>query len=149
MKCLGSQSVLACGLILLLSIAQGALGVGVLPVTNRPHNDRCDKADSVGDKSNLAFDTTRATFDGPGHCMVSPNVWYCYTAPCTGTATISLAGSSFDTKLAVYNGCGCYPDSSDLIECNDDYHAQQSQVTFDVTAGNEYLIEVGGYDAAA
>jgi len=146
MKCPGPQSVLACGLILVLSTIQAAFGVGVLPVTNRPHNDRCDKADSIGDVTNLAFDTARATFDGPGHCMAGPNIWYCYTPSCTGTATISLLGSSFDTKLAVYDGCGCYPDSSDLIECNDDFHGEQSQVTFSATADNEYLIEVGGYD---
>ena len=149
MKCFGSQSVLACGFILLLSTVQAALGVGLLPVTNRPHNDRCDKADPVGDVTNLAFDTARATFDGPGHCMVSPNLWYCYTASCTGSVTISLAGSSFDTKLAVYDGCGCYPDSGDLIEYNDDSHDQQSQVTFGVTVGHVYLIEVGGYNATS
>jgi len=148
MKRVRLQLVFACALTLLLSAAHVALGVGVLPITNRPHNDRCDNADGVGDVSHLQFDTTRATFDGPGLCMTGRNIWYCYTASCTGDVTVSLLGSSFDTMLAVYDGCGCDPTSSDLIACNDDSTGYQSQVTFSAKAGNEYLIEVGGNDAA-
>jgi hypothetical protein len=55
-------------------------------------------------------------------------------------------GSSYDTKLAAYNGIHCYPTRSDLLACNDDYDfTYQSQVFFMVTAGNQYLIEIGGY----
>lgn len=108
--------------------------------------DECDNAKSIGDVNDLVFDTTGATFDGPGLCMTSPNIWYCYTATCTGDATVSLIGSSYDTMLAVYNGCDCYPALGDLIECNDDFgNTYQSEITFAVTAGNQYLIEIGGY----
>jgi len=111
-----------------------------------PSKDDCDDAKPVGDVTNLAFDTGDATFDGPGLCLTSPNIWYCYTASCTGDVTVSLAGSSFDTMLAVYDGCACYPSASDLIECNDDFGpGYQSAVTFAATAGSQYLIEVGGY----
>ncbi|NVM23999.1 MAG: carboxypeptidase regulatory-like domain-containing protein, partial [Desulfobacterales bacterium] len=54
-------------------------------------------------------------------------------------------GSSYDTKLAVYKGCSCYPTSSDMIASSDDDCAQQSRVTFAATAGEKFLIEVGGY----
>ncbi len=77
--------------------------------------------------------------------MTSPNIWYIYTATCTGEATVSLCGSGYDTKLAVYNGGGCNPSLSRLIECNDDSCGWQSEVTFDATAGQQYLIEVGGF----
>ncbi|KPK72366.1 MAG: hypothetical protein AMJ79_15770 [Phycisphaerae bacterium SM23_30] len=78
--------------------------------------------------------------------MRSPNIWYCYTATCTGNVTVSLAGSSYDTMLAVYDGCECYPTASDLIECNDDAGGTyQSEVTFAATAASQYLIEIGGY----
>jgi len=111
-----------------------------------PYNDDCADAQSVGNVTNLSFDTSDATFDGPGLCMDSPNIWYCYTASCSGTVTVSLAGSSFDTMLAVYNGCQCNPTSGRLIQCNDDYgSSQQSRVTFTATTGHQYLIEVGGY----
>ena len=110
-------------------------------------NDECQYAEPVGEVTELAFDTTDAKFDGPGICMTSPNIWYCYTASCTGEATVSLCGSSYDTMLAVYNGgdCECYPTQNDLIGCNDDFCHLQSQLTFNVVAGNQYLIEVGGY----
>ncbi|MHC4648552.1 MAG: GEVED domain-containing protein, partial [Planctomycetota bacterium] len=110
-----------------------------------PANDDCNNAEPVSDVVNLPFDTTCATFDGNGICMYSPNIWYCYTATCTGFVTVSLCGSSYDTKLAVYNGCDCYPVAVDLIECNDDSCGFQSQITFGAVMGNDYLIEVGGY----
>ena len=139
MKWLQSKLALACVLILLFGAANVALGVV-------PTNDNCNSAKAVGNITNMAFDTTNATFDGPGHYISSPNVWYCYTATCTGCATVSLIGSTFDTKLAVYDGCGCYPILSDLIKSNDDFNGQQSQLTFPVKAGSQYLIEIGGFN---
>jgi hypothetical protein len=115
-----------------------------------PPNDECANAELVSDIVDQPFDTTCASFDGPGHCMESPNIWYCYTATCTGNVTVSLCGSSFNTMLAVYNGCQCYPTLVDLIDCNDNFdcpdgNTWQSQVTFAATTGSDYLIEVGGY----
>ncbi len=115
------------------------------PPPHGPSNDDCYNAKPVGNVTNLPFDTSNATFDGPGHFMTSPNIWYCYTATCTGFVTIDLCGSRYDTMLAVYKGCGCYPTSSDIVASNDDDCAQQSRVTFPVTAGEKFLIEVGGY----
>jgi hypothetical protein len=107
-------------------------------------NDDCENAEPVGDVTNLPFDTTTATFDGLGTCMSSPNIWYCYTATCTGAVTVSLCGSSYDTMLAVYDGCTCNPLGTEL-GCNDNYCGLQSEISFAATAGNEYLIEVGGW----
>jgi len=112
-----------------------------------PDNDDCDNAEPVGDVTDLPFDTTTATFDGSGTCMTSPNIWYCYTATCTGVVTVSLCGSSYDTMLAVYDGCTCDPLGTEL-GCNDDYCGLQSQISFAATAGNEYLIEVGGFSSS-
>jgi len=127
-------------------IGEGTISIssGAPPVS---FNDDCQNAVSVGNVKALAFNTSEATFDGLGLCMTSPNIWYRYTAPCTGQATISLCGSSFDTMLAVYDGAGCYPDQGDLLACNDDACDTQSEVVIDVEGGKKYLIEVGGYDA--
>jgi len=114
-----------------------------------PPNDLCTDAAEVGDVTNLPFDTTGARFGGRGLCMVSPNIWYYYTATCTGDVTVSLAGSSFDTMLAVYRETECFPTQDDFIICNDDFGGTyQSQVIFAATAGQRYLIEVGGYGPA-
>ncbi len=145
MRRLRIKLVLVC--VMLLGISQAVSAISVKPTVVRPSNDDCANSKAVGNVTNLAFDTTNATFDGPGHFMNSPNVWYCYTATCTGGATISLKGSSFDTKLAVYDGCNCYPASGALIKANDDAHGQQSEVSLPVVSGHTYLIEVGGYNA--
>ncbi|MHC4213131.1 MAG: DUF7901 domain-containing protein, partial [Planctomycetota bacterium] len=114
-----------------------------------PGNDDCANAEAVGEVVDEPFDTTCASFDGSGSCMTSPNIWYLYTASCTGQATVSLCGSDYDTMLAVYDGNTCPPGTE--IDCNDDTYScpignnYQSQITFSAVAGNEYLIEVGGY----
>jgi hypothetical protein len=140
MRKLSLRLLLVCALALLLG---ANVTVGVDPVA--PPNDDCSNAEPVGDVANLSFDTTEATFDGPGHYVFNENIWYCYTAPYTGCATVSLLGSDFDTMLAVYDGNDCYPALEDLIEYSDDYYSRQSHLTFPVVAGSKYLIEIGGY----
>src|SRR4030042_335058 len=146
MERLRSKLVLVCGFVLLLGAVNIASGVRVKPVSLRPVNDNCANAKAVCNGTRLAFDTTNATIDGPGHYIRSPNIWYCYTATCNGCATVSLRGSNFDTKVAAYEGCNCYPALEDLIKSNDDFIGQQSQITFPVKAGSQYLIEVGGFN---
>jgi hypothetical protein len=119
---------------------------GVKVRANFPPGDACTEAIEISEVTNLPFDTTGARFGGRGLCTISPNIWYCYTASCSGDVTVSLLGSSYDTMLAVYDGCECFPTSHDLIACNDDFGGTyQSQITFAAIAGNQYLIEIGGY----
>ena len=110
-------------------------------------NDNCSDAIAIGDVSNLRFTTAYATFDGPGGCMTSPNIWYVYTASCTGNATVSLLNSTFDTELAIYDGASCDP-IGNMIACNDNYGSLQSQIIFPAVSGQQYLIEVGGAGAS-
>jgi hypothetical protein len=140
MKKFKSNVLLVCVLTLLLSTASLTMGA--------PVNDNCSNAKSIGNVTNLPFDTRNATSDGPRHYMTSPNIWYCYTATCTGQVTVDLCGSSYDTKLAVYEGCRCNPSENDLLEFNDDTCGVQSQVQFNATAGDTFLIEVGGYESS-
>jgi hypothetical protein len=140
MKCFRSQLVLTCGLILLLSTVQAALGV---------QSDDCANAPVIGEVTDMAFDTRGTTSDGSTWYVDGSNIWYRYIPSCTGEATVSLVGSDFDTNLAIYNGVSCYPGPGDLIESNDNYNLRlQSQITFTAIAGYEYLIEIGGQDSA-
>ena len=149
MKRVKRTAMLACATVLLFGAAHAAADVTVVIWPVGPPNDSCDRAPIVGDVKDLAFDTTRATFDGPGHCTTSPNIWYHFVASGTGEVTVSLAGSLFDTKLAVYDGPQCNPRLSALIECNDDFgNSLTSQVTFQATAGSAYLIEIGGFNSS-
>ena len=113
-----------------------------------PANNNCANAEAVGNVTNKYFNTNEATYDGPtasGRCMYSPDIWYCYTATCDGEVTVSLNGSAYDTKLAVYDECECPATLSRIIDCNDDYYGLYSRCVFQATCGNQYLIQVGGY----
>lgn len=111
-----------------------------------PANDACANAEPVGEVTNLPFDTRTATHDGPGLYIRSPNRWYRYAPTAAGVATVSLAGSQFDTMLAVYRGAEPNPGPDRVVGFDDDFDGMTSQLTFDVAAGQEYLIEVGGFD---
>ncbi|MBN2560644.1 MAG: hypothetical protein JXQ75_06915 [Phycisphaerae bacterium] len=131
-----------------LSVHEGGLLGGENCDPNRwpqSPSDGCADAPSIGDVTDLPFDTTTATFDGTGTCQYAPNVWACYTATCTGAATVSLCGSGYDTKLAVYDRCTCEPLGTEL-GCDDDACGLQSELTIPVLAGDQYLIEIGGYE---
>ena len=119
-----------------------------------PENDDCDEAQPVGDGV-YEFDSRGATTDGPeegecdwwGYAHIESDIWYRYAAPVDGTATVSLCGSLYDTKLAVYHG-DCPIGPGEVVACNDDDCGLQSEVSLQVLAGEEYLIRVGGYAGA-
>ena len=113
------------------------------PPTPPSANDNCANATAIGDVTNLAWSTEFATADGPGGCITSSNIWYVYIASCNGTATASLCGSSFDTKMRVFAGSAC--SFATVVATNDDFCSNQSQVSFPTTAGSLFLIEIEGY----
>ena len=117
--------------------------------------DDCDQATIVGagvyDISNIT-----ATTDGPdepascnfnGDSQVQSDVWYRFFAQCTGTATVTLCGSGYDTKVAIY-GANCPVGSGEVIACNNNFCGQQSEVSFPVTASTFYRIRLGGHQGA-
>ncbi len=84
----------------------------------------------------------------PNHANVSGgrSVWWTWTAPSGGTVTLSTAGSSFDTTLAVYTG-GTVGHLTAVASNDDDpgqLFALTSRVVFPVTAGTTYQIAVDG-----
>jgi len=74
-------------------------------------------------------------------------VWYRFTAqPSATSATITLAGSSFDTLLAVYTGASV--SALSLVASNDDCPGSNtfSCVTFNVLGGTTYSVQVDGWN---
>jgi cysteine-rich repeat protein len=128
-----------------------------------PANDECAKALATAETT-TPFNSAEATTDGPtepiacnfnGVTQIDNDLWYCYTPSCTGTATVSLCGSDFDTRIAIYGphpsaqGCPC-PTESGAIACNDDACGPQSELSFPVQAcDSSYLIRVGGTNGAS
>lgn len=146
MTCNKKSSIVACCLVVLFGVGTALWAAEIrLSAEEPPSNDRCDRALPVGEVLDLAFSTIEATADGPGDPIRGPNIWYCYTPSRTGEAVVSLCGSKYDTMVAVYRGCACDPRRTDMIAHNDDFCDYQSQVSFDVIAGRQYLIEIGGF----
>ena len=116
-------------------------------------NDRCETPTAVTDGT-TAFSNVGATNDGPVECGQFPrpgleifaDIWFTYTATCTGLAIVSLCGSAYDTTLAVYNGSAC-PTQPRAIQCSDDdCRDLESRTIVPVAQGHTYLVRVGGYD---
>lgn len=121
-----------------------------------PVNNQCACPLIVGDGA-TPFTNTGATDDGPNEpsmctffadSRIQADVWFCYTATCNGEVVASLCGGQYDSKMAVYDGCGC--PGTEPIVCNDDGcgpGAVDSRVTFQAVAGQQYMIRVGGFEA--
>ncbi len=122
-----------------------SVGVGtVVP------NDNCGNAEVILSNVPTPYDTTLATVDGPApSCGVttSNDIWYTWTADCDGEAYFRTCGSVYDTVLAVYLGTSCAPALGTELGCSDlGCGGLQSEVFLQVTSGQEYLIQVGGWN---
>ena len=74
------------------------------------------------------------------------SVWWSWTAPVSGQSTITTAGSSYDTILAIYTGAAV--NALTLITNNDDdsvLGTATSRTVFNATAGTTYQIAVDGF----
>lgn len=74
------------------------------------------------------------------------SIWYRWTAPDAGRATVSTCDSGFDTLLAVYTGDALA--LLDEVAANDNSCGSQSRVSFEAAAGQTYRIAVDGADGA-
>ncbi|RYZ03779.1 MAG: hypothetical protein EOO73_26465 [Myxococcales bacterium] len=71
------------------------------------------------------------------------SVWFSWTAPYTGPATVTTAGSDFDTVLAVYTGSSV--DTLTEVTANDDASGPgPSGVQFQAQANTTFRIAVSG-----
>ncbi|XOV75278.1 MAG: M12 family metallo-peptidase [Phycisphaerales bacterium] len=134
--------------------------------SNPVDNDACADAIPVSDGLN-PFSTVGATTDGLAHSSCGPNqitgndIWYTYTASATGELVISTcedlgASADYDTDIVLYSAGGaCPPNDSSLVACNDDDPDNpcgtgsggfRSTIRTSVTAGEQFLIRVGGYN---
>jgi len=122
-------------------------------------SDSCATPDVVTGLGPHAFDNGLATTGAEGQseslCLafgftgIDQDVWFTWTAPSTGTATLDIctSGSTIDTKVAVYSGAGC--PTGPAIGCNDDAcPGLQTIVTFPCVGGSAYTFQVGTYPGA-
>lgn len=127
---------------LTLTVAGGA-------IQGPPNDDFSNRVPLSGVSATASGSTVNASVeDGePTHLdQASHSSWWSWTAPRTASVTISLAGSSFDTVLAVYTGGTV--GALTLVGANDDTATgRTSALTFNATVGTTYQIAVDGYGA--
>ncbi len=127
-----------------------------------PANNDCINRDVVSD-GNHCFDNSMATTDGVveaacnfavGDDNVHNDIWYNYTATCTGILVLdTCGGGNFDTRISVYSGTSCPPGAP--IDCDDDDddstglcgNTLESVLLVPVTTGQVLKIRVGEFSA--
>ena len=134
----------------------GATGGAVLNMTPPPPpNDNFANATALFGKSattegwtvggTLESGEPNKAGDPGGH-----SIWYTWTAPASGSVTITTVGSDFDTLLAVYTGSTLAEMSTTLVTENDDEsaapHIRTSKVTFNATSGVLYRVCLDGFN---
>ncbi len=120
-----------------------------------PPNDTCNQF-SVPEISTLPYSTSGTTkwaVDNYsiGGCSnnTAPDVAYSLRLNCDYNVTVSLCGSSYDTRLYIVEYYWCAPNGTPATYCNDDFCGLQSQVSFTAHANTWYAIWVDGYGSAS
>jgi hypothetical protein len=129
--------------------------------TPAPANNECSGATAIGDAS-TAFNTFGATNSAnaiPASCndaggtAINKDVWFKYTASCSGIASASTCGTAgFDTNIAVYDGAACPGASTAVLACNDTgagCTSGTSTVEWEAVEGATYYIRLGSPGAGA
>jgi hypothetical protein len=129
------------------------LGISSANTSSGSNNDSfANRMTFPGTGGTLSGSNASATREAgePRHAGAGPfkSVWYAWSATASGTVTVSTAGSSFDTVLAVYTGSAV--DGLTLVASNDDGpNTTTSVVSFAATPGTTYQIAVDGYSGAS
>lgn len=117
-------------------------------VTNHPLNDDFARAQRLrGSEGSTRGINLQATVesDEPAHAGTSAgqSVWYVWTAPAAGAATVQTTGSSFNTRLAIYTGASLKVLAP--VAGNDNAPGvTTSRVEFPAVAGQKYFVAVDG-----
>jgi hypothetical protein len=109
-----------------------------------PANDLCSNATAATANVLYTGSTAGAAIDGTASCgnsVGSPDVWYVTNASHDGTIVATTEGSSYDTVLSAFSGCG-----GAELACNDDTVGTTSRISFAVTNGQNIRFRVSGYN---
>ena len=123
------------------------------PAPSRPANDNFAAATILsGASATTTAITNAATAEAgePAHgdTAAAKSVWYRWTAPAAGRATVATLGSDFDTMLSIYTGTALNA-LTVVIRDDDSGGNLTSQASFNATAGTTYSFAVDGYAGAA
>ncbi len=144
-----ADALTACNFDLALAVQECGEVSSYTTVAQQPHplpaNDECGTARGITTSDfTEVLDTTEATaVAGDPTCApgeVANTVWYQFTAPASGNATVDTFGSDFDSVVSVLPG-SCTGTANACS--NDSDGTPQSKVVFQVSQGTTYFIAVG------
>ena len=123
------------------------------PVRLAPANDAfAQRIVVTGNAATVTGSSVGATKETgePNHVgnLGGKSVWWTWTAPASGTATIKTDGCAFDTILAVYSGTAVANLTAIAVD-DDSGVGNASLVSFNAVGGVVYQIAVDGFDGAA
>lgn len=121
------------------AIRQGGEDIAnAVPISQIPYSDAGNTCSYIDDYDEAC----------PFYNSISPDVVYSYTPTYDIYVGIDLCGSTYDTKVFVYED-----GASNLIDCNDDFYYDlpcgvfvSKIVNLLLTAGHTYFIIIDGYD---
>jgi hypothetical protein len=123
--------------------------IGATCALNPPPNNACASPLAITQTSTL-FNNFGATTDGPAlpaECnegaglSFENDIWYTWTATCTGTAFINTCfAANFNARAAAYTStCGTLT----LVACSDNSCGDDPSLQFPITCGETYVIRLG------
>lgn len=136
--------------------ASGTVRLTVTPSSSPPVRPSNDNFVNAIELSGVSVSTTKSNDYGtnevgePAHANVAggKSIWWKWTAPYSGSTSVSTSGTSFDTLLGVYTGSAV--NALSVVANNNDFGGSKtSRATFTATAGVTYLIAVDGVFASS
>tara|TARA_R110002072_G_scaffold59071_6_gene150512 strand:+ start:1803 stop:4424 length:2622 start_codon:yes stop_codon:yes gene_type:complete len=129
--------------------------LSVSGISPPPANDTCATGTPISGAGTFPYDTTDATesnFDGNGTapCSGIPmhrDAFFVWTAPTSEAYEFDTIGAGFDTRLSAHLGDDCSA-TCVATDSNSGGGTTSRLTVFGITAGQEYLIQVGGFDSA-
>ena len=131
------------------SEGSGQLLIECTPFGNPPSNDECSNPIVInsGITDFTTFLATDSSPDAPLACSttngpeVEKDIWLSFTPDCLGTLKVETCGTSFDSRVLVYDTC---PDASLFPKtCGDDDCGDDASATTVVLPNIPLLIRVG------
>jgi hypothetical protein len=125
-------------------------------------NDDCTNSIAIAGQGTFNWSNVGASI-GPegqseGICYqygvseIENDVWFRWTSDATGQAVITTCeGSVNDTKISAHTAptVGACVSAGSSLACNDDACDYQSTITFAVTQGTDYILQLGSYPGTA
>ncbi|MGQ0628069.1 MAG: matrixin family metalloprotease [Phycisphaerales bacterium] len=111
-----------------------------------PANNACNVAAAISPGAPLAGTTSGATGDGSSTCGGNNDVWYVYTADCTGPVRFEITSATFDPLLSIHGSCPGLINNQ--LACNDNTVGNLPRIDFNVAAGTNYRLRVAGVSGA-